>query len=195
MAIIPYPDGLKIVDASYPTPWHPSQREIPNAFGFSSQFFSYTYPTWRGSVEFGAADSDDLGALLEATIGPLVVRSNILLLPMHRATIELSAATTVDTRDTTSDGRIRHTLAAALPAATKIGHWVASGNRRYIIRWINAARTQVILDPQVPLANGDDIANADSIRTRLAPEAQFDFPRSIDWWGPVSYRWVEAFES
>ena len=126
---------------------------------------------------------------IEAFFAALGGQANWTALPLHRPTVAVGAWSAVTAVVNATDGTIRHTLLAALPTA--VGHWLAVGDRRYTVRALNADKTEIALDPQMPLPAGIAITRATTIRARAQAAKGHPTRRTPDFWGPWQFDWQE----
>ena len=190
MAEVTFPAGAEIT-AMHIEPWYPGQIALQSPFTGSVQVLSRGYGSWRGTVEFAGKGNfgRELAQAMEAFFASLMGQGNWCALPLFRPSFAAAATAKVKAVVNENDGTIRHELKTALPA--KAGHWLAAGDRRYTVRAINAAQTEITLDPQIPLAVDTVLQLATDIRARAQSARMQPTRRISDFWGPWRWDWQE----
>ena len=86
-------------------------------------------------------------------------------------------------------------MTLAVPAGSVAGypvdHWVKIEERIYLIRERHPAANKIRVLPVAAAAIGERVRAADIITVRL-DERPTPIERTPEFWGPLSFRWVEA---
>ncbi len=172
-------------------PWMPGQVSLQSPFTGTVQVLDRGYASWRGTIEIAIVDveGEAVGKGVEAFLSSLEGQGNIALIPLNRPTIAVGASTTIAAIVDGADGTLSLQLSSTI--TTEVGEWLASGNRRYIVRAVNAAGDEVTLDPQMPIGVGSALTRATDIRIRAQPGSR-TMRRSANYWGPWRLDWQEA---
>ena len=191
MAEIAFPASAKIIALDI-EPVSPGQLVHRSLFSGSVQVLDRGHATWQGMASLGArgnADETD-GKAIEAFLAALAGQKNWTALPLNRPTIAVGTSATVASLVNATDGSVHHNISAAI--GVEPGDWLASGSRVYVVRATANAGVQLTLDPQVPLAIGDSLGTAPTIRARARTATPPRTRRTPDFWGPWRFDWAEA---
>ena len=186
MALIPYPPGtFTTFNESHLN--YSRQIAIEADWSQTRTFLNRSYPEWVGTTRIEDAQDETTARNIEAWLSAFEGRANTTLLPLHRPTIETTI--TVSGRSIRADGSLIHSTSSSLTGVLP-GSRVKSGNRVYEIRQVLSGA--VVLDPQRPIAAGQDITAATDIEVRLVSTEHPEQPRDPHFWGPWIINWVEA---
>ena len=182
MTQIPYVLGARIIELTL-TPTVPGQIQHTIPFTGETKILNRGHGLWAGVVRFGVLKGS-VANQFEAMLAALNGSENYIELPLRgRGTIDAA------TRITAVNGSV-YTLAAS-PAGLAIGAFVRSGDRVYVIIAQPSAR-EVQFWPFVPLAVGDDIEIASTIRARASDGNVSELPATPHWSGPWVFGFREA---
>ena len=192
MAEVAFP-GVAELTAMSIEPWYPGQVVHESPFTGAVQVLNRAYASWRGSAEIARmSHADETHAqAIEAFLSSLSGQGNWTALPLNRPTIALGQLATVSAIINDAHGTVSHTLSN--PVGAKVGNWVQSGTRVYVIRAVSADGLDVTLDPQAPLGATAEINRALTIRARAQNARARPMRRTPEFWGPWRFDWQEAF--
>ena len=174
-------------------PWNPGQIALSSPFTSSVQVLNRSHPSWRGQLEIAITDRADRGRSIEAFLVSLGGQANWAALPLDRGRLDpvINPVATVASVINLADGTVEHGL--VIDDDLQTGDWLtaqSTGARVFIVRKVTGA--SAVLDPQIPLAVGDQLSAATTIRARAQSARPPRMPRTPDWWGPWRFDWQEA---
>lgn len=188
MALLPYPTDVFTTTIEFHLDY---SRQIVQRSRYSAHRFILNrgYPEWTGYVQLGKLSWDDPAARhVEAWLSGMDGIGSTTRVPLERPTI--AESTVVISSSLRADGAKVHSLANALPA-DNVGHILFADDKLYMIRSISG--TDVVLDPQRPIADATAVIPTDYITARSAEQVH---PEQIlgsgGNWGPWVWNWIEA---
>ena len=192
MAEVDFPSAAGLASFAI-EPWVPGQIVLRSPFTGSIQILNRGYASWRGAAEIAPEDAtgETTAKAIEAFLASLEGQENWTALPLDRPTVAAGTTGTVETIANALDGTISHRLVSSITVA--IGDWLVSGTRCYLVRDVDSQGDELTLDPQIPLAVGDTLGPATTIRARAQQTRSRPMRRTRDFWGPWRFDWEEAF--
>lgn len=143
-------------------------------------------PRWTGKVRIGVLESGTAGAAaVEAFLARLGDGGNHAEIPLGSRASAFSATTV-------SSAAAGTLTLAAVPAGLAVNGYVRSGRRLFIVTSLAAAAREITVWPRGLIAASAEIAQAASVRARMAKPPS-DFPREASGFaGPWHFDWTEA---
>ena len=180
MALKVWPTGILVISHDIQAA-NPSQvvHRIVNTN--QVQVFEGGFGTWIGTSEIAPRKD---GSIVEAFLASMNGETHTVEMPLLRDTISGSDV---------SINRVQNGLyrLASRPTGLKVGCYVRSGNRLFIVESVTSGTTPEIgLWPSYPLTTSSSISVASTIlvRSRGAPV----MTRVRDSYGPWTFRWEQA---
>ena len=177
-------------------PYYPGLDAYDSDFSGDRSFLASAPASWRGSVSFGVNDQQTqaMGAALQGILADMEGGQKTLGLPMPGPTIE-SPSTTTTVQAIEPNGVLTLSRNLAIPADAVAGypvdHWVKIAEHVYLIRERPAANKIRVL-PVAAASVGETVDVADIITVRLDTTSPAPIERDPEFWGPLSFQWIEA---
>ena len=143
-----------------------------------------------GDISIGEVTDPEEAAKIEAWIASLTSPFAITEIPLNRRPLDSYSNTVAGVNFT---GGRPVTILANPAGDLEVGHYVRSGLRTLMVTEIISS-TEIVVLPHVILNSADILTTATTVRARLDRNNRNTTlaPRDPHWYGPWSFRWVEA---